>query len=102
MATQGLQVFNSDGTLRVDVGSQLGRVLGTRNVTGRTPTWPYRPMAWPFPTIPVANRLLLTASNEAQSNNVLSTAWALLDANGNITYDQADDRQPITLIFMVC
>lgn len=101
MSTQGLEVFNSDGTIRVSVASQLGRVLGTQNVTGYTPSWPYRPMIWPFPEVPIDRRVLLTCSNEALVNNVLSTAWALLQPDGNIMYDQADDKKPITLVFMV-
>lgn len=96
MSIAGLEVYNSDGTLRNGVTDKLSRIVGTANVSGRNGV-----MAWPYPAV-VGKRAVYAVSNLAPQNNVFSNAYAMLSADGNtITYGVEGDRSPMTLIFMV-
>lgn len=96
MAIAGLEVNNADGTLRNGVTDKLSRIVGTMTVGGNGPLT----MNWPYPNIP-GNRAVYAVSNLAPQDNVFSNAYAIMDANGVITYGQEGDRRPITLIFFV-
>lgn len=92
--TQGLEVYNADGTLRNGITTSLGRVLGQQTVSGTgSLTWPY--------TGVTGNRFVHVVSQVTPGPGVISAAWAYIHTNGTVYYGQADDAAPIILLFMV-
>lgn len=98
MAIAGLEVFNPNGTVRNTVTDFMGRVVGTKEVSG------YGRMAWPYPDA-VGKRTVIMYSNRTQGDAYYSVAYAYIHESGpyagQIEYDIGGDRLPITLVFMV-
>lgn len=88
---QGLEVFNANGSTRIGITTKLCRVLGSVNVSGKGS------MAFPYSV--QGTKSVSLVSNQPLTDNFTTPAWAYLDGN-TVYYDQTDDRQPITLLFM--
>lgn len=95
----GMQIFGADGSLQVDTGTRLSRVIGSMEVN--PPIFQTLTMAWPYPSIP-GDRLVLTVSKNTPNPNENSFAFAYYNpANGLVYYHKGEDTGPITLLFMV-
>lgn len=97
---EGLEVLNEDGTVRNSITTFFGKILGQQNVS--TGLLVVATMNWPYPDVPVNQRVVYCISNRSWVDNQNSTAWALFtDATRSvIQYSQDIDRAAITLLFM--
>lgn len=93
----GMQIFGADGSLQVDTGTRLSRVIGTMDVNtavGQTLSMP-----WPYPGVS-GFPMVAVVSKNPNFQNENSPAFAYY-SNGTVYYNRADDTGPITLLFMV-
>lgn len=100
MPTIGLECYNENGTIRNTVTDYFGRILGTQEVS-QNRVW----VPWPYPSVPIARRVVFCTSNLSHVTNEPSLAFAYFDpiiGNGkeSIFCGIAGDRLPITLLFM--
>lgn len=98
MISAGFQVFNRDGSLRVDVTDNLCRVLGTATKSGEG----Y--MDWPYPGV-TGTKVVTACSNRTQGDGYFTYAHAYIVESGaqagRVYFNQGADVQPITLVFIV-
>lgn len=98
MAVAGLEVYNANGTIKNTITDSMGRILGTRDISGEGT------MDWPYPNV-TGKRVVAVCSNRSQGDGYFSYAYAYIHEsgllNGKISYSIGLDRLPMTLIFMV-